>query len=180
MTKLILLIMLICCITFLSADELGKSFGMSVGYISGSGFSYRVMNEKSGCQIAGGMFYSRHKEEYYDSDDNYYKINNDLNISATFYYNLINKETSRFYLLAGSTLFRRYKKFEKLDFHDYNHKIAETENYYLNIGLGIGLEFPLTNHFHFSIDWPWYYDNKANFLKFIPQAGLHYYFMESK
>jgi hypothetical protein len=175
MKRILFFILLITGITVLSADVLSKSIGMSAGYISGSGFSYRVMDGKIGYQIAGGLLYSKHEEELYYSDEKYDEIYNGSNISATFYYNLINKETSRFYLLAGTTFFRVYEKYEDYDYY-YNAEIVESTNSYFNIGVGIGLEFPLTKHLHTSIDWPWYYDNKANFLKFIPQAGLHYYF----
>lgn len=175
MKRTLFFILLITSITVLSADILSKSIGMSAGYISGSGFSYRVMDGKIGYQIAGGILYSKHEEELNDSDEKYNKIYNGSNISASFYYNLINKETSRFYLLAGTTFFRVYEKYEDYDYND-NYEITESTNSYFNIGVGIGLEFPLTKHFHASVDWPWYYDNKANFLKFIPQAGLHYYF----
>lgn len=175
MKRTLFFILMITSITVLSADVLGRSIGMSAGYISGSGFSYRVMNGKTGYQIAGGLLYSKQKEELHNSDGTYNRISNGSNISVTFYYNLINKETSRFYLLAGSTFFRVYEKYEDYDYNN-NYEIVESTNSYFNIGVGIGLEFPLTKHFHASVDWPWYYDNKANFLKFIPQAGLHYYF----
>ena len=175
MKRTLFLILLIMSITVLSADVLSKSIGMSAGYISGSGFSYRVMDGKIGYQIAGGLLYSKYEDELNDSDEKYNKIYSGSNISASFYYNLINKGSSRFYLLAGTTFFRVYEKYEDYDYN-YNFEIAESTNSYFNIGVGIGLEFPLTKHFHASIDWPWYYDNKANFLKFIPQAGVHYYF----
>jgi len=176
MKRTIFFILLITSITVLSADVLGRSIGMSAGYISGSGVSYRVMDGKIGYQIAGGILYTKNKEELNDSDEKYNQIYSGSNISATFYYNLINKETSRFYLLAGSTFFRVYEKYEDHDYLDNTYKVAESTKHHINIGVGIGLEFPLTKHFHASIDWPWYYDNKANFLKFIPQASVHYYF----
>ena len=176
MKRILLFILLTTSITLLSADVLGRSIGMSAGYISGSGFSYRVMNGKTGYQIAGGLLYNKREKELHNSDDSYDRISSGSNISATFYYNLINKKTSRFYLLTGSTFFRVYEKHEIHDYLDNTYEIVETTHSYLNIGIGIGLEFPLTKHFHASVDWPWYYDNKVNFLKFIHQAGVHYYF----
>ncbi|MCK4956078.1 MAG: hypothetical protein KAS49_00475 [Candidatus Cloacimonetes bacterium] len=163
MKKHILLILLIFSIALLSAEPLNRSIGMSAGYISGSGISYRVMEGKTGYQFtAGNLFESENKDIY-----------SGTNIAGTFYYNLKNKETSRFYLLAGTTLFHIFEKEEK---DEENEEAKRKDVYYLNIGIGIGLEFPLTKHLHASIDWPWYYDNKIKFIQFIPQAGVHYYF----
>jgi len=173
--KKIFLIMILVTSFILSADDLTHAIGMSAGYISGSGISYRQMNQKSGYQIAGGAYYNYEPEDEedefnYDIEENKYL---GWNISGTYYYILKNWQTSRFYLLAGTTIFDVYditqNKFG--DFEEENE-----DKTYINVGIGIGLEFPLTKYLHLSVEWPWYYDGKSEFLKFIPQAGVHYYF----
>lgn len=167
--KKLILILIIISVSILSAEELTHSIGMSAGYISGSGISYRQMNEKFGYQIAGGAYY------YYEPEDE--EEESELeeylgwNISGTFYYILTNWQTSRFYLLAGTTIFDIYNNIE----NEYDDDEYEDDTF-VNIGIGIGLEFPLTKYLHLSVEWPWYYDGKSEFLKFIPQAGVHYYF----
>ena len=148
--------------SILFAEELTHSIGMSAGYISGSGISYRQMNEKFGYQIAGGAYY--HYEPEDEEEERELEEYLGWNISGTFYYILKNWQTSRFYLLAGTTIFDIY------------NNIQNEDDTFVNIGIGIGLEFPLTKYFHLSVEWPWYYDGKLEFLKFIPQAGVHYYF----
>ncbi|MCK5050657.1 MAG: hypothetical protein KAS53_02870 [Candidatus Cloacimonetes bacterium] len=169
MKKLILMLIIIS-ISILFAEELTHSIGMSAGYISGSGISYRQMNERFGYQIAGGTYY-----EYYVADEDSLSDEEYLgwNISGTFYYNLKNWQTSRFYLLAGTAIFDIYDK-EYIEDTDSDYEVNDET--YINIGIGIGLEFPLTKYLHMSVEWPWYYDGKLEFLKFIPQAGVHYYF----
>jgi len=168
--KKLILVMMIITSSILFAEELKHSIGMSVGYISGSGISYRQMNEKFGYQIAGGAYY-----EYYEADEDSLSDEKYLgwNISGTFYYNLKNWQTSRFYLLAGTTIFDVYDK-EYIEDTDSEYEVNDKT--YINVGIGIGLEFPLTKYLHLSVEWPWYYDGKLEFLKFIPQAGVHYYF----
>ena len=184
MKKLILILMIIITASILSAEELTHSLGMSAGYISGSGISYRQMNEKTGFQIAGGAYY--HYEE--DDEESIYDSEYlGTNISGTVYYILNNKQTSRFYLLSGITIFSVYEKGAD-DADDCEwwvnpetglweiYECPSTDEIYINIGIGIGLEFPLTRHLHMSVEWPCYYDDKIEFVKFIPQAGVHYYF----
>ena len=171
MKKLILILIMIS-ISILFAEELKHSIGMSAGYISGSGISYRQMNERFGYQIAGGAYYSYEPEDEEDVVEDVYTIEYlGMNISGTGYYILKNWHTSRFYLLAGTTIFDVYDK-AKMESGDYEYE----DDIFINVGIGIGLEFPLTKYLHLSVEWPWYYDGKLEFLKFIPQAGVHYYF----
>jgi len=178
MKKLIFIIIITASI--LSAEELTHSLGMSAGYISGSGISYRQMREKIGYQIAGGVIYN------YEPDIDNPELDNEYlgaNISGTFYYLLHNKKTTRFYLLGGTTIFRVFEK--GIDDDEWFNpetgfweikKSPTINEIYINIGIGLGLEFPLTKYLHMSLEWPWYYDDKIEFIKFIPQAGVHYYF----
>lgn len=152
----------------LSAKELNRAIGMSAGFISGTGISYRVMEGKTGYQFAGG---------HYATYDNGLK-NSGSNISASVYHNLVNTGRSRFYLLAGATFYDVYRRTKHYYYSDVT--IENWRRNYLNVGAGIGWEFPLTEYFHMSIEWPWYYDNRAEFVKFIPQAGFHYYFQEKR
>ncbi len=168
--KTLILITMIITLSVLSAEELTHSIGMSAGYISGSGISYRQMNEKFGYQIAAGAYYSYEPEDEEEESDSEKYLG--WNISGTYYYILKNWQTSRFYLLAGTTIFDVYDTTQN-EFGDYEEDEDET---YINVGIGIGLEFPLTKYLHLSVEWPWYYDGKLEFLKFIPQAGVHYYF----
>ncbi len=172
--KKIILVMMIITSSILLADELTHSIGMSAGYISGSGISYRQMNEKFGYQIAGGAFYSYEPENVEDEEDQVEYLG--WNISGTYYYILKNWQTSRFYLLAGTTIFDIYHMTQNEYGNNEEDEVENEDATYVNVGIGIGLEFPLTKYLHVSVEWPWYYDGKLEFLKFIPQAGVHYYF----
>ena len=187
MKELILIMIIIITASILSTEELTHSLGMSAGYISGSGISYRQMREKIGYQIAGGVIYNYEPDDDESLHNVYEREYLGANISGTFYYILHNKKTTRFYLLGGTTIFRVFEK--GVDDADdcewwYNPETGiwgikecpTTDEIYINIGIGIGLEFPLTKHLHLSVEWPWYYDDKTEFIKFIPQAGVHYYF----
>lgn len=168
--KELILILIIISISILSAEELTHSIGMSAGYISGSGISYRQMNEKFGYQIAGGAYYHYEPEDEEEERDSEKYLG--WNISGTGYYILKNWQTSRFYLLAGTTIFDVYD----ITQNEFGDDEKDEDETYINVGIGIGLEFPLTKYLHLSVEWPWYYDGKLEFLKFIPQAGVHYYF----
>ena len=171
----VIFVLILFASSILFAEELTHAIGMSAGYISGSGISYRQINEKYGYQIAGGAYYN------YEPEDEEEEFNDDIedskylgwNISGTYYHILKNWQTSRFYLLAGTTIFDVYD----ITQNEFGNNEAENiDATYINIGIGIGLEFPLTKYLHVSVEWPWYYDGKAEFVKFIPQAGVHYYF----
>ncbi len=175
-----IVIIIIFIASILPAEEITHSLGMSAGYISGSGISYRQMREKTGYQIAGGAIYNYEPDvDNPEFDNEYFGVN----ISGTFYYLLHNKKTTRFYLLGGTTIFHVFEK--GIDDEEWYNPETESweikeslviDEIYLNVGIGIGFEFPITKHLHMSVEWPWYYDDKKEFVKFIPQAGVHYYF----
>ena len=103
MRRILLFFGLILAVS-LSAKEMKRAIGMSAGYISGTGISYRVMEGKTGYQFAGGHYSTYDKGDLKSSGSN---------ISATFYHNLVNGETNRFYILAGATIFHNYKREKK-------------------------------------------------------------------
>jgi len=150
----ILLIIFFLSLLKLSADEIERAIGLSAGYISGSGFAYRVMSQDSGYQIGAGHFsaYEAGKQEI-----------SATNLAYTFYHNFANTPNVKFYLLLGANYF-----------HLYEDNKPETDNY-INLGAGIGAELSLSKRITWAIEWPWYYEGESNFIKFIPQTGIYYY-----
>lgn len=55
MKKILLLLLLSSSITFSQSQELTQGLGFAGGMPSGSGFSYRQMNENYGFQVTFGM-----------------------------------------------------------------------------------------------------------------------------
>ena len=48
-----------------------------------------------------------------------------------------------------------------------------------NIGIGIGIDYQLTDYIHINLDWPFVYsrgEDNFDLIMYIPQAGIHYYF----
>ena len=101
------------------------------------------------------------------------------------------KKTS-FYILGGIAGYYFFQKYQKQKYHnkivDNEHYKIETigDKYYtteksltINSGIGIGMEYKITQNLTFSLELPLtisYKDNDSKIYMYIPQASLIYFF----
>ncbi len=203
MKKLIMLIIILTFLLFLSAEEnLKHGLGFTGGMISGSGFSYRQMNENYGFQFALGAITFGDGDEP-DSEENGFWGEDTLdtytmedegvfyytNFGASYYKFLHKGERSLFYFLAGTAAYINFGSVEE-QIYEYNpdtqswetsgEPTEETEvTIRTNIGIGIGIDYKLSENIHLNLDWPFVYsrcEDDFDLIMYIPQAGIHYYF----
>ena len=191
----------------LSADEKELEYGLGFagGMISGSGFSFRKLNDNFGYQINLGALMDNTSqrddyfpEEYsgdwiYEEDGIYtdysYGSSFHINLGINVYKPLHQGERSRFYLLAGAAgyLFR-----EEVSQQDYIYDDVDSvwvksgqlrkENdneFTFNVGAGFGIEYKLSENIRLNLEWPLVFsfiEDDMNIYMFIPQGGIHYYF----
>ena len=190
----------------LSADEnLRHGLGFTGGMISGSGFSYRQMNENYGFQFAFGALMNNSSDceycfqESYESDwisveDDFYTEYSygntlNLNLGINFYKPLHKGKKSKLYLLAGTAgyLFSEDVTEQDYEYNDTDslwvqsgqERIDINTEFTFNIGTGFGIDYNLSNNIKLNFEWPLVFsfqDGDMNILMYIPQAGIHYYF----
>ena len=206
MKKIMLItITMLIVITLVAEENFTKSLGFAGGLISGSGFSYRQISEHNGFQITLGAISHGDNEyghnesapgNYYGYDDDYpdfteksYGRNSYANIGINYIKPLHKSDKSMFYALAGSALYYSSEDYsEQLYIYDEDddlyyatgEAIEETDtNYTINAGIGIGMEYRLTENIRISLDWPIVfssYDESYDIIMTVPQGGIHYYF----
>ena len=174
--------------------NLTKAIGFGGGLISGSGFSYRKIDEKSGYQINSGLVgWNQHGElpaedELRSSDyvvteyaSNMY-VNG--NIGINFYKTLRKAKKSTLYLLYGSAIYIEAEE-EVSRKHQNGQYISEEESTWdndirVNAGAGFGFEYNITKNIHVALEWPLTLsisgDSEFEIIMYIPQGGIHYYF----
>ncbi len=155
--KKIIIIFILLAIAVLGVSETSRSLGISAGFLSAGGFSYRQFNDQIGYQI---NFIAVGTEETFP-----------IILGGKFLYQLHQTEKSRLYFLAGGA---------------YIHDIGSEKNVsnLINMGGGIGFEFTIHSNLRFSFDMPVIFsdllgemDNDiSDVINFIPDIGLHYYF----
>jgi len=184
-----------------NAEENGTSqgFGMHFGNVSGNGYSWRIIGEKLGVQLVVGGLTSGNSD-YYLPDSFYsyeplpspyvkrdngrkYSFNSGLNLILP----LKNREGMMFYLHGGINWMysdtKQYKRLYVVDTGNANtfdaagdvltgHKIRS----YVNIGMGPGFEYYVSKSFKIALELPMTYTGKGEFIMYIPQAGLYYYY----
>lgn len=203
MKKLLILIIILTFSFALSAEEnLRHGLGFTGGMISGSGFSYRQMNENYGFQFALGAITLGDGDDiefdeigFWEEDTlSTYSIEEEgtfyyTNFGASYYKFLHKGEKSIFYFLVGTAAYINFGSVEE-QIYGYNQDTQlwealgepteETEvTIRTNFGIGIGIDYMLTENIHLNLDWPFVYsrcDDDFDLIMYIPQAGIHYYF----
>lgn len=193
-------------LTALLAQEktLRHGLGFAAGMLSGSGFSYRQINQKYGFQVTFGLLSFRNESaDFVDSykmmgmgpqmdqtitEEKYGRKTNG-NIGLMIYRILNRANRSLFYGMIG---LGNYFSDQVIYKREYNYTYIESNTWLYapvspirkehqrdcttNIGLGFGLEWSWTNNIHMTIEWPLTITNDLDIYMYIPQAGIHYYF----
>ena len=155
--KKITIIFILLAFVVLGFSETSRSLGISAGFLSAGGFSYRQFNDQIGYQI---NFIAVGTEETFP-----------ILLGGKVLYSFHQTYKSRIYYLAGGS---------------YIHDIGSEKNVsnLINIGGGVGFEFTIKSNLRFSFDMPIVIsdllgkmDNDiSDVINFIPDIGLHYYF----
>lgn len=174
--------------------HLSKAIGFGGGLISGSGFSYRKIDEKGGYQINGGLVGWNQNEQLPSESDLWYSnyvvteyawnmyVNG--NVGINFYKTLRKAEKSTLYLLWGSAIYLDAEQ-ELSRKHQYGQYISDEKtswdtNLKVNAGAGFGFEYHITENIHLALEWPltlsFSGNSEFNIIMYIPQGGIHYYF----
>lgn len=111
------------------------------------------------------------------------------NAGITFYKILHRAKKSSFYIFTGvgnyfssEIEYRQDYKYIILSENTYsyekvgNEKKSTESDFKLYSGIGIGLDYNLTENIHISIAWPLTISNDGDIYMYIPQGGIHYYF----
>jgi hypothetical protein len=190
----------------LFAQEMTHGLGFAAGELSGVGFSYRYLPEGNGFQVSFGVLSLSNKnsapQEYnvttspgswLPSTDPYPNSYNSREIHANIGLMVMKvlhqAKRSRFYAMAGFSYFHRTQIFKE---RYYGFRmINETTFHYGPVGdeqvrkeqenttyggIGIGMEFKITDNIRFALEWPLTYSSKGDLVMYYPQAGLHYFF----
>lgn len=201
MKKLIVPLFLIISFAFSQYSDLTQGLGFAAGMPSGTGFSYRQMNENHGFQItAGGLAYSYDDEDYLEEDSYYYEDDKNTmrtegynniwgNIGLTYYKPLHRAEKSLFYGFAGISVYYTSEEYMAQDYiyiqeidSTFTRELigSEKEVHETNlneyIGVGLGLSYNITNNIRFSLELPLTVSNEGHIWMIVPQGGLHYFF----
>ena len=154
--KIIILLILLAIAT-LGFSQTSHSLGISAGFLTAGGFSYRQFTDQYGYQI---NFIAVGTEENFP-----------ILLGGKVLYPFHQTDKSRIYYLAGGSFI-----------HDIGSE--KTINYLINIGGGVGFEFTIKSNLRFSFDMPIVIsdllgkmDNDiSDVINFIPDIALHYYF----
>ncbi len=206
MKKILILIMIFTLAMALSAeDELRHGLGFTGGMISGSGFSYRQMNETYGFQFAFGALMDNSSEcedcfaESYDADwiyeeDGIYTESSygnimHMNLGLSIYKPLHHGKKSSLYLLVGTAGYLFSEDITEQDyiFNDTDdlwvqsgqERVESNTELAINVGAGFGIEYNLSSNIKLNFEWPLVFsfqEEDLNIFMYIPQAGIHYYF----
>lgn len=177
-------------------------FGVHFGNVSGNGYAYRYITDKLGIQlVVGGMtsgdnHYSMPDQLIiYDSPhplttvrvDNGRKYN--FNLGGNIILPLKRTTGSMFYLHAGTNWKysdqKQYKQdYQRYSSSDYQANYSPTGDVttshkmksYFNVGIGPGVELSAGKYFKLALELPITYTGDNEFIMYIPQAGLYYYF----
>jgi len=201
MKKLILPLFIIITFAFSQYSDLTQGLGFAAGMPSGTGFSYRQMNENHGFQITlGALAYGYDDEDYLEEDSYYYEDEIDTrrtegynniwgNIGLTYYKPLHRAEKSLFYGFGGVSVYYTSEEYMAQDY-TYIQEIDSTYTYKpiddekelretdldMFVGIGVGLTYNITNNIRFSLELPFTVSNEGHIWMIVPQGGLHYYF----
>lgn len=153
----IIIILILLAIAALGFSQTSHSLGISAGFLTAGGFSYRQFTDQFGYQI---NFIAVGTEEIFP-----------IILGGKVLYPFHQTDKSRIYYLAGGSFI-----------HDIGSD--NSVNYLINIGGGIGFEFTIHSNLRFSFDMPVVIpdvlgkmdDDFFNVINIIPDLSLHYYF----
>jgi len=180
--------------------------GFAAGQPSGLGLSYRKMSDNYGFQITigalsvnqdnwGGNYY-RLGDVAIDwipstkpfTEKNYLRETN-ANLGILIFKVLHSAKRSRFYAFAGGSVFYNVDSFEE---YTYEYQLQSDDTYVVHEisgpkksseshstiygGVGIGIEFRITQNIRVAVEWPLTLSSNGDFVMYIPQTGLHYFF----
>ncbi len=181
--------------------------------ISGTGFSYRQMTDIHGFQLTFGimkfgddenmddLYFSEGYNSGYnpvnwipDTSRTYTEYEYGYggswgNIGLTYYKVLHVGERSRFYTLAGASMYyssgsdyKREYRYTLLSDSTYSYgPVGDLEELYPTdlvyfVGGGIGLEYEITENIRMSAELPLSFSNRGLITMFIPHLAVHYYY----
>lgn len=178
-----------------------KGLGLHFGNLSASGFSYRTFKESHGYQftVGGITLGSKDIDSYHYGEYNGatpITVTQDgrrtnLNIGINYLQSLASNRTGRFYVFGGASyLYSRIRQYD-VDYRLlYNSSGYDDEYVRMDsperpkwgnkhqyfVGAGLGFDFNLGQNFHWAIELPLTMDQDQEFMMYIPQTGLYYYF----
>ncbi len=204
--KKISLLLLVSSFAFSQFSDLTQGLGFAAGMPSGTGFSYRQMNENHGFQITlGALAYGSDDEDYLEEDPYYYEMeqksdeiytrqtgeSNNIwgNIGLTYYKPLHRAEKSLFYGFVGISVYYTSEEYMAQDYiyiqeidSTFTRELVGSEkevhetNLDMFIGIGVGLTYNITNNIRVSLELPFTVSDQGHIWMIVPQGGLHYYF----
>ncbi len=182
-----------------------QALGLHFGNVSGNGLSYRRFFEKWGIQgVFGG--YSTGTNAYqdfpdsvlvpHDYTDQVYTVKDMgrkyvLNLGVSGIYPLKKTNLFTFYVTGGFSWAYSNRKNYKRDYLADNietaqdfYQIDSSEDVYsgrvvksyLNMGAGPGMEIKVGPYFKLAVEIPITYTGKHEFVMYVPQVGIYYYF----
>jgi opacity protein-like surface antigen len=179
-----------------------QGFGVHFGNVSGNGYAWRYIGEPLGIQlVVGGLTAG---DNHHNLNDGIYVydspyLNNivrsangrkyNFNVGANLILPLRQSSGAMFYLHGGvNWKYSDQQKYSRE--YEYDTSIDENYNYhaitdvstshkvksYYNIGVGPGVELQAGKYFKLVLELPITYTGDEEFIMYIPQAGLYYYF----
>jgi len=176
-----------------------QAFGVHFGYVSGNGYAYRYMTDKWGLQLVGGG-YSLGSNSH-DFSDRVYNEDGTLaslirtdkgrkysfDMAANVILPLQRTNNTLFYVHGGFCWQYSVQKVyeqsyiqsdDNIHYYDATGPTRSTNKIrsYTNVGAGPGAEFLIGKSFKLVLELPITYTGNDEFIMYIPQAGLYYYF----
>jgi len=181
-----------------NADSL-QALGLHFGNVSGNGLSYRYFFDNIGLQaVLGGYnsgvnsfsFPDQIMKTESESVASFTKVDRgrkySLNLGINAIFTLKRTDSFIFYL-AGGLCWKYYNE----TIYKQNYTLSEDSVKYLpsgtvsndkdvsnllNMGFGPGVQLPLGKYFKLSIEIPVTYTGRHQFIMYVPQVGVYYYF----
>lgn len=179
-----------------------QGFGVHFGNVSGNGYAWRYMTDNNGIQLVLGGYTSGDNSYHFPSTYSNYESNPApfvydrdpgrkyyINFGANYIKPLKRTQYSLFYVHAGVNwnysdqriytqkyVYETESGSENIYSLDDSPVISHKVKSYVNIGAGPGFELALGRYVKLALELPVTYTGKDEFLMYIPQAGLYYYF----
>jgi hypothetical protein len=175
-----------------------QALGLHFGNVSGNGLSYRRFFEHWGVQgVIGGYSTGNNAYDFPDFVDKEPDLDKivrkdmgrkyDLNLGLNAIYPLKKTDLFTFYVVGGFCWKYSNRKYYK---QDYTPSLTDTLHYFpdgevystrtiksfLNMGAGPGMEIKLGDYFKLALEIPITYTGKHEFIMYVPQVGIYYYF----
>lgn len=183
-----------------------QGVGFAAGQLSGIGLSYRVMMDNYGIQVTVGGLSIKDSgvddivpgRTYYDPaypkpelqgfTQSQWVRETHANIGLMFLKSLHKSKNSTLYVFTGFCGFFSWDTIKEQyyepqlngNYYDYvpvgkSERRIEKDNTVYGGG-GLGFEIRFTPNIRLAIEWPLTFSSDGDFVMYIPQAGLHYFF----